>query len=196
LQSGTFLDASVECSDTDLDGAPNDELKNLGLLGGIRCLLRNAYFGTGFFREIPFDGYANDKQIAFDNYQDITSNVASVQAAVNRLDTIGNNDWPEAATLALNNLVTGDGMYFGIEKPGIPPRVDCPAGTWGYPCFRDDAIPIVIMFTDAMLHHGPSTNTYPHNATQRSTRLVSRGQRQKLGDVRQVDYARAIERDL
>src|SRR6185295_4132142 len=43
LVDGTFLGTQVECADTDLDGQPNQELKNQGVIGGIRCLLRNAY---------------------------------------------------------------------------------------------------------------------------------------------------------
>ena len=68
--------------------------------------------------------------------------------------------------LALNNVVTGSGMYFGTTKRGIPPRIDCPAGTWGYPCFRDSAIPVVILFTDAMMHNGPDNNHYPYTASK------------------------------
>ncbi|MDD9942454.1 MAG: hypothetical protein OXU20_15555 [Myxococcales bacterium] len=166
LTTGDFInDPSFDCADYDFDFVPNNELKDDGLVGAIRCIIRDSHFGAGFFREIPFQNYANNEQIVFDNYQDITSDVTDVQAAIDRLDTIGNYEWPEASMLALNNLITGDGMYFGIEKRGVPPRVDCPVGTWGYPCFRDDAIPIVILFTDAMMHNGPSSNDYAYNTS-------------------------------
>jgi uncharacterized repeat protein (TIGR01451 family) len=168
LVSGDFIqDANFDCADVNLNHLADDNgLKSQGIVGGINCIIRNANFGTGFHREIPFTDYAANNQIAFDNYQDITSNRSDVLAAINRLDTIGNIDWPEASMLALNTLVSGNGMYFGTTKRGIPPRVDCPANTWGYPCFREKAIPIVILFTDAMMHNGPTNNAYPYTASK------------------------------
>lgn len=168
LTTGDFIqDADYPCSDYDFDGSPNNELKTGGIVGAIRCFIRDSNFGVGLFREIPFNrsggGYANSDQVVFDNHQDITGSVSDVQTAVNALQTIGNKEWPEASALALHNLVTGSGMYFGVEKPGIPPRNDCGDGRWGYPCFRSGAIPIVILFTDAMMHNGPSDNAYAYN---------------------------------
>ena len=54
-------------------------------------------------------------------------------------------------------------MYFGTDRRGVPPREDCPAATWGYPCFRDGAIPIVVMFTDAQFHNGPDNNDFRYD---------------------------------
>jgi hypothetical protein len=34
----------------------------------------------------------------------------------------------------------------------VPEQTSCPAGTFGYPCFRDGTIPIVIAMTDAPMH--------------------------------------------
>jgi len=166
LTMGDFIqDPDYECADHDFDGVPDNDLKDDGIIGAIRCFIRDSNFGVGFFREIPFTNYADSKQITYDNYSDITDDYAAVQLAVSRLDTIGNYEWPEASPLALHNLVTGDGMYFGIDKRGIPPRVDCSAGRWGYPCFRESAIPIVLMFTDAMMHNGPPSNNYAYNSS-------------------------------
>jgi hypothetical protein len=36
------------------------------------------------------------------------------------------------------------------------PRSGCPAGTFGYPCFRDDAVRVVVAITDATTHDGPA----------------------------------------
>jgi hypothetical protein len=168
LVSGDFIaDNNYDCADVNLNHIADDNgLKAQGIVGAIKCIIRDASFGVGYHREIPFTDYADNKQIAYDNYQDITNVVADMVAGVNRLDTIGNIDWPEASMLALNNVVTGNGMYFGTTKRGIPPRVDCPAGTWGYPCFRDSAIPIVILITDAMMHNGPDNNRFPYTASK------------------------------
>ncbi len=164
LTTGDFVnDASYNCADYDFDRQPNNELKTQGIVGAIKCKIRDANFGAGFFREIPFSGYANDDQVTFGNYQDITGDVDAVLAAINRFQTVGNNDWPEASMIGLHNLLTGSGMYFGTTKHSVPPRTDCPSLTWGYPCFRQNAIPIVVMFTDAEFHNGPDTNTYAYS---------------------------------
>jgi hypothetical protein len=166
LTTGDFVnDTHYQCSDFDFDRQPNNEQKSKGIVGAIRCKIRDANFGTGFFRELPFSGYANNDHVVFGNYQDITGNVDSVLTAINKLTTIGNNDWPEASMIALHNVLTGSGMYLGTDRRGIAPRTDCPSLTWGYPCFRQDAVPIVVMFTDAQFHNGPDTNTYAYPNT-------------------------------
>jgi hypothetical protein len=177
LTTGDFVnDAAYQCADYDFDRQPNNELKTQGIIGAIKCKIRDANFGAGFFREIPFSGYAPDDQIAFANYQDVTNNVSSVLAAINRFTTIGNNDWPEASMVGLHNVLTGNGMNFGTTKRSIPPRRNCPGSTWGYPCFRQDAIPVVVMFTDAEFHNGPDTNTYAYNPSSFSITASSDNQ--------------------
>lgn len=156
LTTGTFLDATVECADTDLDGSPNQELKTQGILGALRCLMRQAYFGAGFFREVPFAPYGDTDEILFRHILDIGTNDAAAVAAVTGMSVDTDIDWPDAHTLALYSLATGEGHFFGVDRPGVLPRVGCPAGGWGYPCFRPDAIPIVVMFTDSPMHNGPT----------------------------------------
>jgi len=177
LTTGDYVNnAAYKCSDFDFDGVPNNELKSKGVIGAVRCYIRDANFGVGFFREIPFDArsggfpwlpwqYAEDDDIAFRNFQDITSDVAKVTIGVGKLSTRANLDWDEAAMPGLYTLVTGNGMYFGTNKTSIPTRTSCPVNTWGYPCFRKDAIPIVVLFTDAPTHNGPTTNTSPYDAS-------------------------------
>jgi hypothetical protein len=166
LTTGDFInDASYQCSDYDFDLQPNNELKSQGIIGAIRCIIRDANFGVGYFREIPFySAYAQNDNILYRNLQDITSSVPAVISGVSQLYTVTNIDWPEADMVGLYSVVTGSGQYFGTNKPGLPARTDCPGTTWGYPCFRSNAIPIVVMFTDAQMHNGPSSNTYPYNS--------------------------------
>jgi hypothetical protein len=38
-----------------------------------------------------------------------------------------------------------------------PEQAACPDGTFGYPCFREETIPIVVVFTDAEMHNAPDT---------------------------------------
>jgi hypothetical protein len=164
LTTGDFInDPAYECSDYDFDRMPNNELKSQGIIGAIRCMIREANFGLGYFREIPIT-YAGSDNVTYKNLQDITTSIPAVVSAASLLGTVGNNDWPENGMLALYSMVTGNGFYFGPERRGLAPRTDCPTGTFGYPCFRNNAIPIVIMFTDAQFHAGPPNNDYPYNA--------------------------------
>ncbi|MDH5672854.1 MAG: hypothetical protein OEZ06_11940 [Myxococcales bacterium] len=155
LTNGSFLDPATECADTDLDGLPNSELLDQGVLGGMKCLFRNANFGVGYFRELPFDPYGNPDETTYRHMLDITDDVGAALAAASSLTVQMDIDWPDAAPLALYSIATGEGLYMGLDKPGVPPRSGCPAGRWGYPCFRADAIPVVILFTDSPMHEGP-----------------------------------------
>jgi hypothetical protein len=159
-----LMDPSYDCADYDFDFKPNNELKTQGLIGAVRCIIRDANFGMGYFREIPLH-YGDSDSVTYRNVQDITSSIPSITAAINTLTTVGNADWPEASMLALNSVVTGNGYYFGPSQAAVATRSGCPANTWGYPCFRNSAIPIVLMFTDAEFHNGPSNNDYAYNSS-------------------------------
>jgi hypothetical protein len=169
LVSGDFINnAGFNCADYDFDFQPNNELKAQGIVGAIRCIIRDANFGVGYFRELPFQNatfspsfYAATDSVTYRNLQDITGSVNAVTSAVGKLTTVGNIDWAEASMVALNSVVTGNGMYLGVDRPGVPTRGGCPSLAWGYPCFRSNAIPIVLMFTDAPFHNGPATGTAP-----------------------------------
>jgi hypothetical protein len=165
LTSGTFLGSTVECADIDFDGTPNNELKSQGIIGAIRCMIRDAWFGAGFHREIPFSPHGDSTEITFRNYQDISGNVDATREAINRMTNNSNSDWPEGHSQALWSVATGGGLFMGYNRAGVPPRTNCPSETWGYPCFRDDAVPIIILFTDAMFHNGPNTGSVSPGST-------------------------------
>jgi hypothetical protein len=44
----------------------------------------------------------------------------------------------------------------------VPPSLGCPTGGLGYPCFRPDALPVVLLFTDAPFHNAPG-GTYRYS---------------------------------
>jgi hypothetical protein len=92
------------------------------------------------------------------------SNAMAVQSGALAIPGGGGSDLPESATEALYQIVTNDGLYdhsLPGACSGIPggapcwvrPTV-CPEGTWGYPCFRDGALAVTVMFTDAAFHNG------------------------------------------
>ncbi|MDB4975319.1 MAG: internalin, partial [Myxococcaceae bacterium] len=168
LTSGNYLPAAVaaqDCADRDLDGSPDNYLKNLGVAGNIACLIRDARFGTGWFRDLPFAAHGAIDFEMFEHRLDITSDVGAVQTSLQGFQTRGGVDLPEGSSQGLWALPTAGEVYVGWDRPGIPSRTNCPAGTWGYPCFRTGAVPIVIHVTDDGMNNGPPTtsggSTYP-----------------------------------
>ncbi|MBX3246771.1 MAG: VWA domain-containing protein [Myxococcales bacterium] len=127
-----------------------------GIIGAIRCEIPDAWFGVGYFDDIPVSPFGGAGDDVYRNLLSITDNVAAAQAGVNALTLHWGNDWPESQTQALYAVATGQGQ--GTYLPTGP---TCPAGRFGYPCFRPDSIPVVILFTDAPAHNGPS---YPPEA--------------------------------
>lgn len=127
-----------------------------GIIGAIRCTIPDAWFGVGYFDDYPVSPYGGSGDFVYRNLLDIQSSVASAQTAVNGLALHWGNDGPESNTQALWAVATGGGLSTYLAA-----RTSCPAGTWGYPCFRPGTIPIVVHITDAPFHNGPS-NSYPY----------------------------------
>ncbi len=123
-----------------------------GIIGSIACTIPNSLVGVGSFEEYPVDPYGKAGNIVFKHHQDMTLDTTAALAAVSGITTNGNKSDPEAAMQAMYATVTGEGLNRQVST-----RTGCPAGTWGYGCFRDDTIPIVMLFTDAPFHNGPMT---------------------------------------
>lgn len=175
LKTGGFLDdptttlvneqTSTVCADANFDGVPDNELKTRGIAGNIACLIRDAAFGAGWYREIPFSAsdsngihYGPANFEPFEHRMDIRSGLTGVDAlesALGLFATRGNYNWAEAATVALSAVATGGPIYMGWDRSGIPQRT-CANGGFGYPCFRPGAVPIVVLITDAPAMNGPT----------------------------------------
>lgn len=170
-----YCGSHVDCADVDFDGLPNNELVEQGVVGGVRCLVGSSWFGLGSFREIPVHAepetdrcpaegcrYGDRDEHLFRHWVDMTSDHERVRDALTQMSMNYNWDEPEGGMLALHSVVTGRGHYFGMHRPAVPDRSggeDCAPDTFGYPCFRSDAIPVVVMFTDAPQHRGPADFT-------------------------------------
>ncbi len=134
-----------------------------GIIGAIKCVIPDAWFGVGRFDDYPVCSggwwgtcYGSGPDVVYQHLVDITSSLGPPVAAVGTLSASGGADGPESNTQALWAIATGGslGPYLGAQG-------GCPAGRWGYPCFRPDTIPIVIHFTDAPFHNGPGgANAY------------------------------------
>jgi hypothetical protein len=126
-----------------------------GIIGAMACTIPDVQFGVGQHEDIPVYPFGMYYDYAYRHALDITASPAAAQAAVNSL-TLGNGrDGPESQTVALWATATGNGLgsFFG-------PRGSCPAGRWGYPCFREEAIPVIVMVTDAPFHNGSNGFNY------------------------------------
>ena len=140
LTAGTFADTS-ECPTA----------SGTGLVGAIACKTPRARFGVGSFGEIPLLPHATPySQAPYHHYLDFTRNLAHLTAAMSSLVTRSNEDSPDATTQALYSILTGQGL-----GPYVPNRAGCPPGHYGYPCFRDKALPVIMIFTDSPMYNGP-----------------------------------------
>ncbi|MBZ0115716.1 MAG: hypothetical protein K8H88_01885 [Sandaracinaceae bacterium] len=137
----------------------------------VRAEIPNVQLGVGQYRDFPFGGltgYGSPGDAPYTHEQDITDDLSAVQAALGRLGAGGGADTPESATEALYQTATGEGglwMYgtssFELPRKRCPARPDEFRQRRGYPCFRPDALPILVLVTDAQFHNGPgNANLY------------------------------------
>lgn len=159
---------------TDTTGSMGGTLDNVkrtvagpgGIIERIAATIPDAWVGGGQFDDMPFGSYGSSPDEPFILAIGMTppSRAADVQAAFNGITLHGGGDGPESQTQALWQIVTGEGnTWFGPAGWGggggtytIPAYRDrCLDGTWGAPCFRDGALPIVVLFTDICSHNGP-----------------------------------------
>ncbi len=122
---------------------------------GVRAAIPDAAFGVALFGEFPVAPYGGSSVQPYELRSPITTEVTRVEAALDETPTWGNRDDPEATIEGLYQVATGGG-YGTPETPGfIQPSSGCPRGGFGGACFRDDALPIVMLITDAPMHNGP-----------------------------------------
>ena len=57
-------------------------------------------------------------------------------------------------------LIFGQGLGDLVPNRGSCPAT--PAGRWGYPCFRPNVLPIILLFTDADMWNGPTANGHTY----------------------------------
>jgi hypothetical protein len=145
----------------DSTGSMRDEIDTVRsrlrerVVPGVRAAIPDAAFGLALFGEFPVRPHGPRGVSPYELRSPITTDVVRVEAAFDSPPTWGNLDDPEAAIEGLFQVVTGLG-YGTPDTPGyIPPSAGCPTGGFGGACFRSDALPIVMLITDAPMHNGP-----------------------------------------
>jgi len=125
------------------------------IIPGVDAAIADVLFGVGKFDDYPFGGYGGGGDVAFLNLQHMTDDPALAQAAVNTMSAGGGADGPESHVPALHAVATGCG------DGSIPADPACTDATLiGYPHFRDGAVPIIVLFSDAQFHNGPRGANY------------------------------------
>lgn len=135
-----------------------------------------ANIGIGAVRDIPWPAYGQPGDQVYQSTFAGTSGKltppsgqapsftapANVKTVLGQLTAGGGGDAPEGTSQALFMAITG--APYMVYKGGTPWTAEtpsCPAGLFGTPCFRPDAVPIFVVITDAAFHNGPvASNDY------------------------------------
>ena len=139
----------------DTTGSMYSEIDNIKanlsslIIPQVRVRIPDAWFGVGWFADFATGSYGGGSDLAFELLQRMTPDTATAQAAVNLLPDRGGADGPESQVEALYQTMTGEGLGSWVVSYWAP---DCR----GAPCFRDGALPIILLFTDAPMHNGPT----------------------------------------
>jgi len=136
-----------------------------GLIDRIGETIPDAWFGGGQHDDMPFASWGSSPDEPFILAIRMTppEMASAVQTAFNGIMLHGGGDGPESQTIGLHAIVTGMGgtwTYGGGFGGGATYTMPnyagmCLDGGWGAPCFRDAALPIIVLFTDICSHNGP-----------------------------------------
>jgi len=127
------------------------------LAPAIQEAIPDSQIGVATFADFPVAPYGANGRIVdlpFVLRLPTTGDVAPVQAALNAIELGDGQDSPESQVEGLYQLFTGDGI-----GEWVPRSIGCPRGGFGYACMRTDALPVVLLFTDAPFHNGPGPLT-------------------------------------
>jgi hypothetical protein len=141
------------------------------LTRAFRPMARSVRFSVAGFHEMPVRPFAEATDGPLTALSPLTADVAAFEASLGTLVAGGGGDDPEAALPVLHHVLTGAalrGVYEGAERVWIPEPPRCPDGTFGAVCFRDDALRLVVVMTDAPMHGGPG-NFAPYLPALRGT---------------------------
>ena len=124
----------------------------------VRGEIPDVFIGNGFFKDYPVSPYGGGTDVAYRNCQNVTGDRATAVSGLDCYSVSGGADGPESHTAALWSTATGMALP---GRSGLSAAAVCPMGTFGYPCFRSGAVPIVVLISDITAHNGPGgANAY------------------------------------
>ncbi len=175
------LDFTTRISDLDVyvvvdrSGSMSGETSTIkNNLGGVIDRLQCPPFGTGapatcipnLYAGLGAVGYVGSEP--FRNYLDIQ---VDPNFAGQTISNVSGSDTREPLTFGVWASTTGSGTAaaagctFGAT---VAPRTNCPAGTYGYPCFRNNALSVIALVTDEVPLASGDTYVCPSWATTRA----------------------------
>lgn len=145
----------------------SDSIKNN--MGGVIDRLQCPPFGTGSPATCLSNLYAGLGGIGYTQSTPFT-NYLSIQSdpnfATTSLGNVGGSPTTEPLTFGVWASVTGNGSSgSGCSLSAVPARTGCPAGTFGYPCFRPGVIPVIALVTDEPPLSSGDTYVCPNRTT-------------------------------
>jgi hypothetical protein len=138
----------------DITGSMQEEIARIKttltgtIIPQIQEALPGTWFGAGWFADFALGEYGQPPDQPFVMSQTMTSDSALIQTALNGLPACTGGDLPESQVEALYQAVTGEGL-----GTWVPPYA-CASG-FGAPCFREGALPFIVLVSDAPMHNGP-----------------------------------------
>ncbi len=141
--------------------AVRSELSTVIVPGIVRAIGAGADVRYGMAEHHDFaNGSSGD--FAYRRLQPLNANAMLSQTATNSMVANGGGDEPEAMVPAMHSLLSGFGMasYLGTATH-VMTAADCAgdATAYGWGCFQPGRVPIVVLFSDAEWHNGPSMAT-------------------------------------
>ena len=129
------------------------------------AVLGDLAFAVGHYEDFPVAPYGVEGDVAYELTQNITTNTAAVEAAINGLDLGNGNDTPEAQLYALCQLASTTAWRGGSTR-------------------------IVVWFGDAPGHDGDLDTDYPSNIglTDASTCLIGQKIHVEAIDLSNMDF--------
>lgn len=154
----------------DTTASMDDELAILAadvagtIVPGVRARVPEAEIGVGGFEDYPAMGHGATGDVPYTPVVPVSADHAAAAAGIGALSLGVGGDRPESTLSAIHAALTGEALDWPEPAPGDlgwdphpspaePPA--CPAGRFGYACFRADAVPIFVVFTDAPFHNDP-----------------------------------------
>lgn len=172
-----LIDASGSMSDE--IGNVRDRLRDF-VVPQVRSNIAGAAFGLAFVGEFPVSPHGNlGEPRPYELRVAMTTDARQIESALTLVPDWSNADFPEAQVEGLYQAATGEGL-----ESFISPSFGCASGGSGGACFRDDALPVIMLITDAPFHNGPPGidpvapyrfTPAPHSYQQTVSALRARG---------------------
>ncbi len=126
------------------------------LISRVRAVIPNSWFGLGGFRDYPTGSYGSPGDKPYEHYLDVTDDLAAAMGAAGGVyEPAGGADGAESHGQAIWSAVTGGELFASPARVDNPSFMACPTERFGYPCFREDAVPIIVLIADIYMHNGP-----------------------------------------